>query len=89
MPLPATAQPSAAKADPVDPNARAPAVEYESAFTGYAPYREEKLAPWRDVNDEVARAGGHIGILRGAGSAPPATQLPAAAAPGDHSEHKR
>jgi len=51
-----------------DPAAPAPAVKHESAFSGYRSYRDEPLAPWREVNDEVTRAGGHIGILRGAGS---------------------
>lgn len=55
-----------AKPQAADPAAPAPAAKYESAFSGYRGYREEPLATWRDVNDEVARAGGHIGILRGA-----------------------
>lgn len=54
---------------PADASAPVPAARYESAFAGYASFRNEKLAPWRDVNDEVARAGGHIGILRGAATA--------------------
>jgi len=69
MSFPAIGQSSATTPNPADVNARAPAIKYESAFAGYAPYREEKLAPWRDVNDEVARAGGHIGMFRGAGNA--------------------
>lgn len=63
----AAAQQQAAKPHPADPAAPAPAVKYESAFTGYRGFREEPLAPWRGVNDEVARAGGHIGIVGGAG----------------------
>ena len=50
---------------PADPTARVPAPKYESAFTGYAPYREEKPAPWRDVNDEVGKVRGHAGIFGG------------------------
>lgn len=64
-PLLAQAQQPMAKPHPADPNAAAPAVQYESAFAGYTPYRDEKLASWRDVNDEAARAGGHIGIFGG------------------------
>ena len=53
--------------NPADPGAKVPAVNYESAFAGYTPYREEKLAPWREVNDEVGRVKGHVGIFGGAG----------------------
>jgi hypothetical protein len=49
-----------------DPNAPIPGVQYESVFSGYQPYREPEVTPWRDVNDEVARAGGHVGIMGGA-----------------------
>ena len=42
-----------------------PAVsKYESAFTGYQPYRDEKPANWRDVNDTAAVLGGHNAHLR-------------------------
>jgi hypothetical protein len=53
--------------NPADPAAKVPAMKYESAFAGYAPYREEKLAPWREVNDEVGRIKGHVGIFGGHG----------------------
>ena len=77
--------------DPADPAAPAPAVKYESAFAGYAPYREEKLAPWREVNDEVAKVRGHAGIFGGAGHgagekaspAKPAAGKPAAGKPAE------
>ena len=49
-----------------DANARAPETRYESAFTGYQRYREQQPAPWREVNDEAHKAGGHIGIFGGA-----------------------
>jgi hypothetical protein len=55
----------AAAPHPADPAARVPAPKYESAFAGYAPYREEKPAPWRDVNDEVGKVRGHAGIFGG------------------------
>jgi hypothetical protein len=58
--------------DPADPAASVSPVKYESAFAGYAPYREQHVAPWRDVNDEVARAGGHAGIFRVRGAHSPA-----------------
>lgn len=90
-PLAVFAQQPPAKNHPAAPDAAVPAVKYESAFAGYTPYRDEKLAPWRDVNDEAARVGGHIGILGGAahgGHAPatPATKpQPSGTMPGmDH-----
>jgi hypothetical protein len=49
-----------------DPAAAVPPVRYESAFAGYRPYREQPLADWRGVNEEVVAAGGHIGIFGGA-----------------------
>ena len=60
----AAAQPAADRHDPADPAAPAPAFQYESAFKGYRSYRETPLAPWREVNDEAARVGGHLGIFR-------------------------
>ena len=42
-----------------------PAVpKYESAFSGYQSYRDEKPANWRDVNDTAAVLGGHNAHLR-------------------------
>jgi hypothetical protein len=49
--------------DPADAKARTPPVEYRSAFEGYRPYAETELAPWRAVNEEVRRAGGHARIF--------------------------
>jgi hypothetical protein len=50
--------------DPADPNAKAPAQVYRSAFEGYRNLEEAKPTVWRDANDAAARIGGHIGILR-------------------------
>lgn len=66
---PALAQQRSITPHPGDPAAKVPAVKYESAFTGYAPFREEKLAPWREVNDQVGTVRGHAGIFGGAGHA--------------------
>lgn len=82
-PFVATAQQSTKGSSPTDSAAAVPAVKYESAFTGYVPFRDEKLAPWRDVNDEAARVGGHLGIFGGAArhgatdATKPAVQAPA------------
>ena len=59
-----------------DANARVPETKYNSAFTGYRPYREQQLAPWRELNDEVHKAGGHIGIVGGAAGKPAAAHPP-------------
>ncbi|CAN0464060.1 unnamed protein product, partial [Phaeothamnion confervicola] len=37
---------------------------YSSAFEAYLPYRDEKLANWRDVNDTIGALGGHSAHLR-------------------------
>jgi hypothetical protein len=44
-----------------------PAARYESAFSGYVPYKEQDIASWHGINDEAARIGGHIGVLRQSG----------------------
>lgn len=62
-PLAAFAQ-TGARPDPTDPRLSTPAPAAESAFAGYRSYRDEPLAPWREVNDEVSRVGGHVGVLR-------------------------
>jgi hypothetical protein len=84
----AASEPSAGRNDPANPEAPVPAVQYESAFQDYRGFRETPLAPWREVNDEVARVGGHLGILRAgrdaSGTAPGTAQplpSPAPAAP--------
>lgn len=69
-----TSMPSSA----ADANAPVAESRYDSAFTGYQPFREQKLAPWRDVNDEAHKAGGHIGIFGGAHGMHSAKPTPAA-----------
>ena len=75
--LPVAAQQS--KPNPADPAAAVPLTKYESVFTGYTPHRDQGVAPWREANDEVARAGGHAGIFRDHGKHTPAK--PAAKSP--------
>lgn len=84
---------------PASPPARPVGTQpsYESAFADYRPYREEPAASWRQVNDEVARVGGHAGVLKAEpapGAAPardPSTVSPATPAParsgGHHGKH--
>jgi len=50
--------------DPADPQARAPAPVYRSAFEGFRRFEAEQRPGWREANEEAARVGGHIGILR-------------------------
>jgi len=53
-----------ARPDPADPQAPVKPLPYRSAFEGYQTLEEPKPTLWRDANDETARIGGHIGILR-------------------------
>ncbi len=78
--LPVAAQQLSTRAAPTDPAAPVPPARYESAFAGYAPFRDQDVAPWRDLNDEAARIGGHIGIMRGAGQ-PASGKSPESAPP--------
>lgn len=55
--------------------------EYRSAFSEYRPFRDESIADWRASNDEVARIGGHIGIVGGASHAAHGAGKPPSAAP--------
>ena len=52
--------------DAGDSAAPVPAAKYDK---GYVPYREEKLAFWRELNDEVGAVKGHVGIFGGGGHA--------------------
>jgi hypothetical protein len=67
-PLAALAQPGA-RPDPADPQVSTPPPVRESAFAGYRGYRDEPLADWRAVNDDVREVGGHAGHIRD-GTAP-------------------
>lgn len=80
----AAAAQTAAKPDPADPRARTPSVEYRSAFTEYRPYSEPELVAWRAANQEVAAAGGHVGIVRSQGKA----EKPEPKAPAHGGHHK-
>jgi len=50
--------------DPADPEVKVPPPVYRSAFDGYQPTGPDKRISWREANDEAARVGGHIGVLR-------------------------
>lgn len=71
---PAALAQSGARPDPADPRLGAPPPATESAFAGYRSYRDEPLADWRAVNDEMRGLGGHAGHIRDTGS--PADRAP-------------
>jgi len=78
--LAAGAAPAQSRPGPDDPRAAAPPPAHASAYEGYRPFREEEMAPWREVNDEVGRLGGHSGHMKAA-TPPPAEHRPAPSAP--------
>jgi len=53
-----------ARPDPADPKVPVPAPVYRSAFEGFQRLEAGKRSTWREANEEAARIGGHIGILR-------------------------
>jgi hypothetical protein len=73
----ALAQTTGARPDPADPRLSAPPPATESAFAGYRSFRDEPLADWRAVNDEVRGLGGHGGHIRDAAPAASPTPPPA------------
>ena len=70
--------------DPRAPQSKVPPPTYQSAFEDYRPYREQEPASWRKVNEEVARVGGHVGVMKHAEKPdkPQKTDKPAVG--GDH-----
>ena len=76
----AVSQPPSAVAQPRprpdDPAVKTPPTAPPSAFAGYRPFLDEPRAPWREVNEEVGRLGGHTGHMRD--EAKPAVQQPSA-----------
>lgn len=68
-PISGLAAQASAATSPASPDTPVRLPVYESAFTGYRNYQDEKPASWREVNDEVGRIGGQAGIFGGAGHA--------------------
>jgi hypothetical protein len=78
-----------ARPDPADPKAKVPAIEHRSAFEGYRSYAEPEVSRWREMNEEVGKVGGHLGIVRRHGdAAKPAGKPSASPAQGGHEGHK-
>lgn len=67
--------PAAARPDPLDPQAKVPALKYESSLGAPRRSVDDKPVPWREANDTVARIGGWRVYAR------EAQQAEAAAAP--------
>lgn len=67
------------RSDPSQPSAAEPDLEYRSAFKDYRAFKEDRLAPWRDANEEVGRLGGKGGHADH--GKPPATNPPAGESP--------
>ena len=65
-----------ARSDPADPSVSVPPAEYRSAFQGYLPDEEPRLARWKDANAEAERLGGHLGHAAPSGVARPVPGLP-------------
>jgi hypothetical protein len=67
-----------------EPQAKVPPPVYQSAFQDYRPYREQEPASWREVNEEVARIGGHIDVMKHADSPDKPQKADKPAAGGGH-----
>lgn len=57
--------------DPSDPTANVPAVSIPSVFSGYLPYKEQKIGPWTELNNSVAQTPGMNGMSDGDASTMP------------------
>ena len=66
---------SSSHPDPTDATALVPPFEQESAFADYQPFREQKIAPWKQILDEVAGGSGASGH-EGHSATPAATSEP-------------
>ena len=70
--------------DPAEPSAAAPDSKYDSAFTGYRPFREQTPADWPALNAGVGAIGGHVGMFRGSATVAPPAGKPSAPAAHAH-----
>ena len=69
--------------DPLDPQAKVPALVYTSSFSAYRRLGEDKPLSWREANDTVTRIGGWRVYTREAQQAEPVA-APASAASQPH-----
>lgn len=74
------------RADPTDPQAKVPGVEYRSAFADYRALSDDKVSPWRESNETVKGSDEHKGdAARGPAQPKPEAKPPAG---GEHGAHK-
>lgn len=94
----AQAAPPASKPDPLDPQAKVPALKYESSFGTSRRGADGNPVSWREANDSVARIGGWRVYAREAQQSEPGIAVPASPASAggarlmpqhDHSGHKK
>lgn len=82
----APAPASAPRADPLDAQARVPAVTHRSALATYRRLGEDKPVPWKEANDTVTRIGGWRTYTREAQQPDPQASAPAQG--GHHHHHQ-
>ena len=74
--------------DPTDAIAPVPPARHESAFADYQPFREQKIAPWKQILDEVAGGSGAAGHAGHSAVAVTTTEpKETMRAPSDHERH--
>lgn len=82
--------------DPLEPQARVPAVTHSSPLAGYRRLGEDQRIPWKEANETVNRIGGWRAYTREAQQPEPAasapvrlgTPPPASGSSPGHSGHK-
>ena len=79
---------SSSHPDPTAATASVPPFKQESAFADYQPFREQKVAPWKQVMDEVAGGSGAAGHAGHSAVAANTTEpKETMRAPSDHEGH--
>lgn len=66
----------AERADPLDPQARVPAVTHPSSLAGYRRLGDDRRIPWKEANETVNRIGGWRAYTREAQQPEPAASTP-------------
>jgi len=79
---PAQPAPPPERPDPLSASAAVPPAIYASPLARYRRHADEKIAPWKEANDQVGRIGGWRSYAREAQQAEPVQPPASAAAPG-------